>query len=195
MLHKDIAKRDLQKNIGCSEIARKIYLSYPTAVFQDNLDDEFKIKNEISLFFKTPFRNIHVVGSAKTGESFFKGTKFDSTNSDLDIAIIDPQMFNYYMEHVFIFTDNYRNFTGFSSNDTKNSYEVYLSRGIFHPKFMPRCPEKIRINSFFNQLSNTYSNSFKNITMVLYASEFFFESKQAKTIKELETVEVKNDAA
>ena len=64
-------KSGLDKKDSPNVIARKIYLSYATEIFKDNEDKEFYIKDNISNKFEIPFSSIEVVGSSKTGLSFF----------------------------------------------------------------------------------------------------------------------------
>ena len=94
-------------------------------------------------------------------------------------------MFFNYLELVFKVTKGYKDFTYFSTPDAHITYEKYIAKGMFRPDLMPRCNEKREIRQFFNDLSNKYIDSFKNINMAIYASECFFESKQGQAIKQL----------
>ena len=184
MLYRDAILEDFKNNKKNFEIARKIYLSYPTYIFKHNKEDEFKIKDEISKFFGIQFRNIHIVGSAKTGESFVKKTKFIPSISDLDIAIIDLGLFFTYLEKVFKATKGYRELTRFDSEDY-GFFQENISKGIFKVDLMPICFEKRDIIKFFNELSSKYSKLFDNINVSIYASECFFEAKQGKAINKI----------
>ncbi len=191
MLYREAIQREFLKNKKNYEIARKIYLSFPTYAFKHKKDDEFNIKNEISQFFKIPFRNIQIVGSAKTGESYIKGTKFDSETSDLDVAIIDLNLFFEYLEIVFKKTKGYKILTIFSEPNDQITYERYIAKGIFRPEFMPNCWEKTRLRKFFNYLSSKYIKDFTEINIAIYASECFFESKQGSSIKKIRIAKLK----
>ncbi len=185
MIYRAAIKEDFEKNKKNYEIARKIYLSFPTSVFKHDKNEEFDIKDTISKFFHIPFRSIQVAGSAKTGESFIKNTKFKPMESDLDIAVIDLQLFFNYLESVFKITKGYRDFTKFSSPEDKNAYETYLTKGIFRPDLMVACKQKSDIRRFLNLISYKYAHKFKDINVSIYASECFFESKQGGTIRKL----------
>ena len=185
MIYREGIEKGFKEGQKEEEIARKIFLSYPTFVFRHDKEEEYKIKNEISKFFNIPFRNVQVVGSAKTGESYIKNTFFRINESDLDIAIIDLQMFYDYMEKVFKATKGYSDLTGFSTPKSHLSYEKYLAKGIFRPDFMPKCEARTVLRKFLNNLSSNHAQKFSNINVAIYASECFFESKQGKIIKGL----------
>lgn len=181
-----IEKRILEKKPH-NEIARMIYLSFPTSVFIGNEERKFEIFNEISSFFNIPFMNIQVVGSAKTGFSFFKKTDFNSTNSDLDIAIIDSNLFISYTDIVFKLTNGYSNRANFPLFDGKSTYNQYIncvSKGYFRPDLMPHGKTKINWLKFFGKLSSKNKDLFKSINAGIYLSQTFFEYKQKSNINE-----------
>src|ERR1041384_100371 len=88
----------IEQKLSPYEIARKLYLCYPTRVFVDLEELEFEILNDISLHFGIPFNHVQVVGSAKTGFSYFQNKAFVPGESDLDIALIDLNLFTQYCE-------------------------------------------------------------------------------------------------
>ena len=166
-------------------ISRKIYLSYPTFAFKDNHDIEFEILNSISNEFKIPLSSVQVVGSSKTGYSYFKNTEFKIGQSDLDIAIIDPYLFQKYCEIVLKETNGFTDLTKFKrsqESNNYNSYKNYLAKGIFRPDFMPAIEAKKKWFNFFNKLSNKYDTIFSDINAGIYFSQTFFEYKQSENI-------------
>ncbi|OCR23044.1 hypothetical protein AFK24_21185 [Pseudomonas syringae] len=168
------------------EIARKLYLSYPTHAFVGAEEEQYRIFNAISMFFNIPITSVQVAGSAKTGHSFHKGTCFTAGISDLDIAIIDSGLFIKYMELVCATTRNYTDLTRFPSRrgvSTSDTYLDYLSRGIFRPDLMPSGNKRAEVNDFFGQLSALHGSLFSTINVAFYLSHSFFEKKQRSTIK------------
>ena len=171
------------------EIVRQLYIAFPTFAFQTDRELEFKILNEISKFFGIPYHAIHVVGSAKTGKSYYKGTDFKKGESDLDIAIISPDLYLKYMEIVFVNTNGYKDLKGFynklgrSNKEQLNTFKNNLSKGVFRPDLMPDCEEKTEWWEFFNELSNEYFRYFKNINAGIYISQSFFEFKQIEGLE------------
>lgn len=168
------------------EIARKVFLTYPTHAFIGDEERQYNIYNEISCFFDIPISSVHVAGSAKIGRSIHKGRDFVPGTSDLDIAIIDARLFTRYMELVCNVTRNYTNLTKFphsKHSSTSEAYLRYLSKGIFRPDLMVVGEERAKINNFFGGLSSKYSELFSSINVAIYLSESFFENKQRSVIK------------
>lgn len=171
------------------EIVRQIYISFPTYAFEDNRELEFEILNEISNFFRIPFHVIQVVGSAKTGTSYFKNREFIIGESDLDIAIISPELYLRYMEITFVHTKGFVDLQGFYNKPGKSNvaqlrnFKNNLSKGMFRPDLMPDCEEKTAWWEFFEKLSNKHYKLFKNINAGIYMSQSFFEFKQIEGLE------------
>lgn len=169
------------------DIARKIFLSYQTQAFAGREDIEYVIKNSIKEHLKIPFSSIHVAGSAKSGFSFFNQTLFTEGKSDLDISIISLELYNRLLETSHKKADGFSDLSVFPEFKRKPTHQQFLNgikKGFFNPFFMPDCHEKIEWLDFFRHLSNDYYKIFKNINAGVYASEYFFEYKQAECIKE-----------
>lgn len=187
MTHLESIEEGLKANRPHNEIVRKIYLTYPTNVLVGNEERQFQILNEISEYFNVPITNIQVVGSSKIGYSFHKRTKFNSLTSDLDIAIIDGNLFQQYTEWVFKNTDGFADRTGFPFLDGKSTYQQYINyvaKGIFRPDLMPTGKKRLNWLKFFGQLSSKNKDLFKSINAGIYLSQTFFEFKQTSNIKE-----------
>lgn len=162
------------------EIVRQVYISYPTYVFKEAeaASMGYAISNEISNFFNISLSDVQIVGSAKTGKSYFKNKDFEPGESDLDIAIISSQLFLTYMEISFVKTKGYTDLKDFKNGRDYRKFKDYLSRGIFRPDLMPRCTERMQWFKFFSSLSNQYYKVFKDINAGIYISQSFFEFKQ-----------------
>ncbi|NHB60597.1 hypothetical protein C5472_05415 [Photorhabdus sp. RW14-46] len=178
----------IDNNIPHHEIVRKIYLCYPTHVFHSNEELQYEIFNQISSKFCIPFSSIHVVGSAKIGQSIYKSSMFSPGDSDLDIAIISNELFIRYSEIVFYKTKGFQDIRDFPQDRENNrskfaQYKNCISKGIFRPDLMPYCPEKEDWFSFFNKLSQNYRCLFKSINAGIYQSQCFFEIKQSDIIE------------
>lgn len=183
-------KTGLINNDSHKAIARKIFLSYSTEIFRDNEDKEFYIKDNISKRFEIPFSSIEIVGSSKTGLSFFKDKKFEPGISDLDIAIISLPLYMKFTETVHKLTNGYADLTIFSvfkglSNAVR--FKGGLLNGYVNPFIMPSCDLKTQWLDFFNSLSNKHYDLFKNINGGVYSSEYFFETKQEECIIQYNT--------
>lgn len=166
------------------ELARKIYLSYPTFALIEYKEEQFEILNSISRHFKIPITSVQVSGSAKIGYSLTekKDREFIPGESDLDIAIIDANLYQKYVEIVFTKTNCYSDRTKFSQPGDAEWYIKCLSQGIFRPDLMPSCNSKKKWRDFFGTLSRKHTQLFKNINAAIYMSETFFEYKQKSLI-------------
>lgn len=176
----------LNARLSHNEIIRKIYLTYPTKVFIGAEEQQYELLNEISTFFKIPINAVQIAGSAKTGASYHQKTEFKEGVSDLDVAIIDHDLFISYMELVFRVSKGYSDHSLFVLRNGKSTYEEYvgyLARGMFRPDLMPICPERAAWHDFFNKLSNKHINFFKSINAAIYLSQSFFENKQRSAIR------------
>jgi hypothetical protein len=167
-------------------IARRLFLYDFGCVFSDKQDRGFQILNEICEKFKLSFSSVKVVGSAHTGYSYFKERDFVPGESDLDVAIISPSLFQDYSEKVYWMTRRYTDLTRFRRDQgvsPARDFREYLSSGQFRPDLMPSCQLKEDWFRFFNRLSNKHSDLFKNINSGIYLSEGFFEMKTASILE------------
>lgn len=183
MTHADSIEKGLTENKAHTEIVRKVFLTYPTMALIGDEERQFVILNEISNFFNIPISHIHVAGSAKTGHSFHQNRPFTTKVSDLDIAIIDTNLFLHYSEVVLKATKGFKNRTGFAVGNY-NKYIDYISRGIFRPDLMPNGLPRAEWFSFFGQLSKRNNDLFGAINAGLYMSQLYFEYKQTSIIKD-----------
>lgn len=182
---------DTAKNSGVSAttMARKVFLSFPTHVFAKDQDLEFELIDKVARFFKVPFAGVQIVGSAKTGFSLIKNTDFDSIRSDLDIALIDRELFGKFWEIAFNRSDGFQlgafQLVGQNKEDAtarRKRFLKFLQRGILSPDFFPQCVERAELESQFRDLSQGYSMHFARISAYIYASETFFEAKQKDAV-------------
>ncbi|RYX79979.1 hypothetical protein EON73_05960 [bacterium] len=186
MTHLESIEEGKRTNKPHNEIARKIYLTYPTSALVGKEERQFEILNEISENFNVPIMSIQVVGSSKTGYSFHKQKMFNSLTSDLDIAIIDSSLFQIYTEWVFKVTNGFTDRTSFPVYDGKSTYIQYVNcvaKGIFRPDLMPSGKKRLDWLKFFGQLSSKNKDLFKSINAGIYLSQTFFEFKQTSNIK------------
>lgn len=168
-------------------ITRRVFFLFPTHAFREASGRQFDLYQEVADFFGVPFNSIHIVGSAKTGHSLFRGTPFDPETSDVDIALIDSAAFLRYVELAFLKSNGWRSRASFplkGGNSTYQDFQHYLRRGIFRPDLMPTCRERGDWLSFFGTLSTKYRDVCNGISASIYVSAIFFEWKQ-KTAVEL----------
>lgn len=185
MIYNNGISKGIKDGLHKSVIARKIYLSYPTFIFKDEPEREFSLLNEIRNYLNLSLSSIQVVGSSKTGYSYYKNRNYIKGKSDLDIAIIDQTLFLNYAEEVFDITNGFRNLSSFGMNEDISNYDFYSSsilKGIFRPDLMPSCDLKRNWFNFFNKLSESYNDLFSDINAGIYLNEYYFEIKQSQNV-------------
>ena len=170
---------DHKKKIKSDIISRKLYLSYPSAVFQDRFELEFDIKNKISIKFDIPFTSVQIVGSAKTGYSYWNDRNFEEKKSDLDIAVIDSRLFTRMLDYAYYLTDGYTDNSSFFDKEHELSFIDQIKYGFINPYFLPKGGLRTEWLNFYRGLSTNYFYLFKNINGGVYASECLFEMKQS----------------
>lgn len=186
MDHLEAIDAGLAANKPYNEIARKVFLTYPTMAFVGDEERQFEILDAVSGFCKVPITCIHTAGSAKIGHSIHKKTAFTPGESDLDLAIIDSQLFTSYLEAGLNLSKGYSDGASFpirDGNSTQNEYLRYLARGIFRPDLMPNGTQRAAWRNFFGRLTTKHTQIFSSISGAIYLSQGCFESKQRSVIK------------
>jgi hypothetical protein len=165
-------------------IARKMFLLDPTFIFRDDSITGFKILNSVSERFRVPLGCVKIAGSSQTGFSSFQNRDFIAGKSDLDIAVVSPNLFQRYCEIVYEVTNGYRNRTGFELGSLEQ-FQENLQIGYFRPDLMPMCTQKNDWFVFFKTLTDRYSITFKSVNGGIYFSETFFAGKQIAVVRKL----------
>lgn len=152
--------------------------------FKDCKETGFDISQKISDFFAVSLRSVYFVGSAQLGYSFAKNSDFKEGDSDLDVAIVDSNLYLHYLEIMntitrsFTVLDKFSKHGALSPNEVAEAFKLSLVKGYFRPDYMPQCDEKYKWDKFFNDLSNQHSKQFKKITCGIYVSPTVFNMKQ-----------------
>lgn len=129
----------LQNEDEIKSLIKKYFLYGTAFVFHNNTEDEFDFKNKISNEFKIPIENIYIVGSSKLGFSYHKQKKFDF-DSDIDIAIVNHELFEKYFDIATDIQYSIRNGkTIISTDELKqyNKFKNYLIIGWMRPDKLP----------------------------------------------------------
>lgn len=168
-------------------IARRLIFYDATTIFSTHQERGFRILNEISEHFHVPFSDVRVVGSAQFGYSYFSGRDFTPKVSDLDLAIISPELFRKYVELCYSITDRYTNQVKFHRKDgvsTANEFRTNLSAGYFRPDLMPNSKQKDNWFAFFSELTNRYIDLFDNINAGIFLSDGLLEMRNTNLMVE-----------
>ena len=176
-----------------TEVVRKVFLTYPTHAFIGEEESQYKILNEVALFFDVQITSVQVTGSAKVGQSTFKKTSFVPGVSDLDLSVIDTYLFSRYQGIVLNITDGYKDLSKFKESNYLRQYQKYLAKGIFRPDLMPSCTQRADWFSFFGNLEVKHRQLFKSISANVCLSQCAFEWKQQSAIRNRAESEVVYD--
>lgn len=186
---------NLEENRKCRttarEMARKLYLSYPTCALAEDPETEYAIRNRFALMYQVPLSSVQIIGSAKTGFSLIKKSNFTSKISDLDVAVIDGRLFYQFWEDAY---DTSRGFEANRFQDPLKDGKVivgggqqrflsYLQRGIIAPDYLPPGHLRQRLIADAERISSDYEQHFAKISAFFYASELFFQSKQKDAVE------------
>lgn len=180
-----------QSRTSPREMARKLYLSYPTCALADDPETEYAIRNRFASLYSVPLTGVQVIGSAKTGFSLIKKSAFAARTSDLDVAVIDSRVFHQFWE------DAYETSRGFEANRFQDPLQdgqiiigggqrrflSYLQRGIIAPDYLPPGHLRQRLIADANRISSNHKQHFAKISAFFYASEIFFQSKQQDAVE------------
>ena len=176
--------RTLKNNVNMNnlrETSTKLYLIRPSFIFQEEplVDIIYSIYRDISEYFDIPISSIYITGSAHLGFSLKDDHDF-SCDSDLDIAIIDSNLFNKYLNKILSESNGYTRNDGFFRNEIHDN--LYSYKGKIHPLYFPNGNTKIEWRHFFDKISREYSKYFKNITGCIYLSEECFQLSQEDSL-------------
>lgn len=190
MDYKKILADNKTAKTSSGDMAKKLYLSFPTDVFRNAAEVEFEIINRVANQYRVPISSVHIIGSAKTGFSLIKGTQFKPSISDLDLAIVDSNCFKDIWEEAHLISN------GFSADRFQDPvvrgernvgigqerFLSYIQRGIIAPEFLPTGRLRSEILQNNQRIGSNYTRLFGKISVFFYLSEFFFKIKLQETI-------------
>ena len=128
---------------------------------------------------------VRICGSAYWGKSFSLGRDFLPGESDLDVALIDQDLFVRSLMEVRQVTRNYTNLTSFRRGaESPNLFRDYaFNKGIIRTDIMPKTELKKHIDHAAASISKIYSDHFAKVSFLIYDCETSFIVKQIEPIK------------
>lgn len=159
---------------------------------------EIKLKFEVAKQLSIPHTNVIIMGSSKHGFSLkpskdkddneeYKFKNFDNINSDIDLTIIDNQLFDLELESINRYTKYYNKvqIQSFFIPE-KNSYDDFsrdVLRGVIKPELLPK---SYNWSSKFDCISSMYGRKFnKKVTIALFKSWDYFMIYNRQNIKKI----------
>jgi predicted nucleotidyltransferase len=98
----NVALTEIENDDGLLDFCRKWVLHGTPHIFQEREDEFYEFRKRIADGLHVSFHEVFITGSAKLGFSPHKGTEF-SYDSDIDVAIISPDLFESVMGHIYKF--------------------------------------------------------------------------------------------
>lgn len=141
---------------------------------------QHEVISKISNEFKIPFRDVKIIGSAHTGFSFVKplGEKiiknYDKKTSDIDIAIINKELFNTLYLESFKSTEFFKNNTEFENAQKAKLFKENLLRGYIRPDTLGCKKIRTKWLRYFRDLSSEYK---MKMSAAVYFDEITFHAK------------------
>jgi hypothetical protein len=169
-------------------VVRRLYSVELPFAFEGERDRFFRIVEDCSEALQISVFDIKVAGSAQTGYSFHNAKPFARRQSDLDLAIINPNFYEKLLraaqkaalpdadslerprQNVFPVLNGHNTYDRFVENAT-----MY---GFILPHYLPKCDEREKVYQVARRLSSSHSDLFKNVNLAFYISQYFFERKQ-----------------
>lgn len=121
------------------DFCRKYVLHGIPYVFQGQEEMYYEFRKRISVELDVPFYEVYITGSAKLGFSPFKRTEFDY-NSDIDVALISPVLFERFMRKISGFQMEFRRARAVVRESELNMYHEfleYVALGWIRPDKLP----------------------------------------------------------
>lgn len=154
-------------------------------IHRDYRDHLFQIYEEVSRYLVVPTRSVMLTGSAFTGRSYLKDKPFSPGESDLDLAVVDRDLFRELLLCAARATRYFRDQTPFSAlsadstgSQTFGAFRKYaFNRGILRPELMPDCEAKEHVLALTRDLSNRYVKMVSSVSIFVYGDEEYFVAK------------------
>lgn len=173
-----------------SEIAREVFLG----PYMEGADAERvnAIVIAVASSLNIQPNQIFVSGSAKLGFSLMHGHRFVRGDSDLDLAIVSPELTERLMRTARSASGDQLSDEAFqphfmpglrTSTQVKESFWAYAREGTVRPDLMPRCCERDELAALFDRLTEDNLDHFSEITGLFYLSLEAFLAKEASRVQ------------
>lgn len=119
--------------------ARKEIIHGTPHVFKNKENEYFDFRDRIANKYNIGYYEVYIVGSAKLGFSYCKKTEF-SLDSDIDVALVNEDLFNFYMYKVSELQykiDNYSIWLKDEEYKKYNKFLKYIIKGWMRPDLLP----------------------------------------------------------
>ncbi|MET3128199.1 putative nucleotidyltransferase [Arcicella rosea] len=160
-------------------------------VFRNREDDYFEFRNRIANKFNVGFHEVFIVGSAKLGFSYFKGTQFNY-DSDIDVVIVNEKLFETFYLKISDYQyqlDRQQRTVALRELNIYNKFLKYLVKGWMRPDKLPTSFQVDLLKSewfnFFESLSYNRSEvgNYK-VSAGLFKNYDYLEKYYTKSVED-----------
>lgn len=184
-------KEDESNTYTSNEFIQKLFFLYPTLKIEYDL--LHKITKQISDELSIPYHDIKVIGSSHVGFSFIDklepgSVKFfdDDKPSDVDIAIINSNLFTSTLEKTILKSEGLTDNTSFKNVDSFKYFKKNVPLGFIRPDSIGCEETRNSWLDFFSELSSNYGIK---ISGAIYLSEVFFVQRLKKQLNLFRNIE------
>ncbi len=141
------------------DFCRKYVVHGTPILFEGREDEHYEFKKRIASEFSIPYHEVFITGSSKLGFSPFKNKQFDY-DSDIDVALISPSLFDSVMEVI----------AGYQMKFRKNRYVVREGELKMYHEFLEYValgwirPDKLPVSFQMKTLKNDWFHFFNSIS-------------------------------
>ncbi len=143
------------------EFYNKLFFTYPSTCLE--LENISKIINIVAKELRIPYHDIKIIGSSHLGFSLVKPAEensikfFDSNNSDIDIAVINKELFLEIFSLTMKTSNFYKDLTEFKDRNSFNYYKKSVISGFIRPDTMGDKKFRSKWLRFFDDISEEYN--------------------------------------
>ncbi|MCG3691094.1 hypothetical protein [Aliarcobacter butzleri] len=158
---------------------------------------EIKFKYEVSKKLNISHTNVIIMGSSKNGFSLkpdkdnslnYSFKHFNEDKSDIDLTIIDSNIFDKELESIYKETQHYRkdliNLIFDSKENSYDNFSRYVLRGLIKSDLLPN---NYKWPEYINEISRTYVHKFQiDVTIAIFKSWEYFMSYNRKNLQKIQ---------
>ncbi|WP_143515644.1 hypothetical protein [Pseudooceanicola marinus] len=164
--------------------AREEFLLDSAHYFADKSDLYLSLKERIAADVYADISDVRICGSAYWGRRFRDESPFLPGVSDLDVAIISPQIFCRCMSEVRDLSKNFSDQSVFPKVTGKvSTFELFrdyaFGKGLIRTEHLPNVRTRRGFIESSDRISRDFASHFEKISFALYDSALSFANKQA----------------
>ena len=151
--------KDIKNNDELLDFCRRKNLHGTPKLFEGREDEYYEFRKKISQKFNLNFYEIYITGSAKLGFSAYK-RKFFDLESDIDIAITSPELYEKFMEYIYKYQMELRENRKSISSKELNQYHKFLE----YTAIGWMRPDQLPTSFHIGELKNGWFNFFRSLS-------------------------------